>query len=129
MPKGQADGSAILIALVPILIIPQLAIAIEQGLPEASQADVDAAQLPSGGSTRIGHADTITQPILDIRAPFQSSIDLNVTVVQVCGSHHLTDIEEALGQHDLAILTALLERVEDLWRVILACCQRSHSAG
>lgn len=129
MPKGQADGSAVLISLIPILIIPQLAISIEQRLSKSPQADVHAAELPRGRATGIGNADAVTQPILNIGAPLECAVDLDIAVVQVRCSHHLADVEETLGQHHLAVGAALLESVEYLGSIIFARVQRRHSAG
>jgi hypothetical protein len=59
-----------------------------------------------------------TKPVLDIVTPEQSSIHLNVDMLQAGGVHHGTDIVGRILKHDMAIRFAVIERRKNGWSII-----------
>lgn len=58
MPKRQTNRPSILITLATILIIPQLALAVEEGCAEAADANIRASHAPGGATCGIRDGET-----------------------------------------------------------------------
>lgn len=109
VPQSQTDRPSVLVALATVLIVPQLALAIEQGRAEAAHANIRASYTPGRASTGIRDRKTTAQPVLDISRPAQRAVDLDIDVVERQRVHDLANVEHALRQHNLAVRPALLE--------------------
>lgn len=134
LPQRQTNRPTVLVPLVPVLVVPQLALPVKQRLAEAEEREVAAAEHPGGAAARVDDADAAAQPVLDVAGPAQRPVDLDGRVGQVQRPHDLADVEEALGQDHAPVFAALLERREDLRRVVglLAAAgwrERRHGAG
>lgn len=119
VPERQGDGPAVLVALVPVLIVPDLAVAVEEGLAVALEGDVLPADEPGGRAAGVDDGDTVLQPVGDVvAAPDEGAVDVDVDVAEVVSAHDLADVVGALGDDNGASLAALLEGIEDLGRVV-----------
>lgn len=119
-PKSKADGTASHVRAVLVHIIPLLAVAVEERLAMSTDGKGVSTQPESRRTLCICDADTILRPIADVIVPGQLSLDANVTVLKVQNIHNFGDSVVAFGYLDLSVLTALLESVHNVSRVIFA---------
>lgn len=122
VPQRQRYRSPILIPLILVLVIPLLPISVEECLPVASDSNIRPTNSPGRRTSCVGDGNTMRQPILDIRTPNESAVNIDVAVLQVQNIHHLADLVVAFHELDGAILSALLECVEDLRCIVHLPC-------
>jgi len=81
MPKGEGDGTSILVALISVLVVPRLTVSEEECFSVATHGDVLATQAPCSGASGIGDGETVREPVLDVGAPGESAVDGNINVL------------------------------------------------
>ncbi len=125
VPDGEADGPALAVAAVAVLVHPDLAVAVEEGPAVAAERDVGAAELPRRVQARVLDRQRVGDPVLQVvGAPHPPAVDVDRHVVQVRRLHHLPDVVRPLLEDDRAVRGALPERAEDLRRVVRAPARR-----
>jgi hypothetical protein len=120
LPQCQADGSPGHVRSVLVDIVPLLAVAEEEGFPMPSDGEGISPQSEGSASLRIGNADGVSSPVIDVIIPRKLAFYADITVLQVQDIHHFGDGVVAFGDFDLPILPALLERVHDRATIIFA---------
>ena len=117
------------VALVLGPVVPDLAVAVEGANAVAVPMDVVAAKVPHGALILEANWHGHRQPVVDVGAPLEVAVVLDLHVVKLVGRHVGLDGIRRAGEDDQALFAALcVKRMHDGRRIVFAIARGQNVA-